>query len=99
MYGKNLKDSNKEILPGTIYLDLATNEFFYDDPTGEKQVHEKIIDTATLIYTIVGESLTYPSPGSEDEDIPGVGGGENAGGTSSAVLGIAVLGTMKLGTP
>jgi hypothetical protein len=68
---------------------------FYDDPGASKQAHTKIIDTSTLIYTIVGDSLTYPSPGSEDADIPGVNSG---GGGTSAVLGVAVLGTMVLGS-
>lgn len=72
---------------------------FFDDPSSAKQSHAKIIDTETLIYTmkLLGDSLTYPSPGSEDEDIPGIGGGAS-GGTASAVLGIAVLGSMVLGS-
>ena len=72
---------------------------FFDDPSSAKQSHAKIIDTETLIYTmkLLGDSLTYPSPGSEDEDIPGIGGGVS-GGTASAVLGVAVLGSMVLGS-
>lgn len=82
------------IQPGTIYLDVATGELFFDDPRASKQIHNKIIDTATLIYTVIGDNLTYPSTGSEDEDIPGV----NSGSGTSAALGVAVLGTMVLGS-
>lgn len=63
---------------------------FFDAPNiedAESGAHTKIIDTATLIYT-VSKSISFPSSG---------GGGSDAGPTS-AKLGVAILGSMKLGT-
>lgn len=94
LYGENLKDKSVAIVPGTIYLDVATGELYFDDPTqNDIEKHNKIIDTATLIYTIE-ESVTFPSAGDEDTNVPG---GDNAGGSTSAKLGVAILGTMILG--
>lgn len=64
---------------------------FYDAPDVEDATngaHTKIIDTATLIYTIT-ESISFPSSGG--------GGGDNDSGSTSAKLGVAILGSMKLG--
>ncbi len=89
LYGENLKDKSVAIVPGTIYLDVATGELYFDDPTKvDIEKHNKIIDTATLIYTIE-ESVTFPSVGDEDADVPG--------GITSAKLGAAILGAMILG--
>ena len=95
LFGKNLNDAKLEIKPGKIYLDLATNELYYDDPSGiDVEKHNKIIDTATLIYNIT-ETVTFPSMSGEDDDIPG--GSGHLPGSPTSVLGVAVLGTMILG--
>lgn len=93
LFGEKLQEKNPTIQPGTIYLDIATGEMYYDDPSAVKSAHQKIIDTATLIYTIETNSITFPSPGNEDENLPGV----NASGATTAALGTAILGTMILG--
>lgn len=100
LYGKNLQDKDIEVRKGRIYLDIETGELYYDnpDPSAASNVHNKIIDSATLIYT-VSETVEYLTPGSEDTPIP-EGDGSNAGGSSSAAtakLGYAILGTMILG--
>lgn len=98
-YGKNLTDSTP-FIAGTIFLDIETGELFYDDPTAEKQIHQKIIDTNTLTYWI---KETIMSDGSiiQGTDTPpsgdNGGSGDNASNTS-AILGKAILGTMLLGT-
>lgn len=102
LFGKNLKDSNVEIKPGKMYLDLETKELYYDDPSGEDTVnHNKIIDTATLIYSITDTvTITIPSTGdgSGDPGDTGGGSGDNNSSSITAKLGVAVLGTMKLGS-
>lgn len=101
LYGSKLQEVNPAIKPGTIYLDIATGELYYDDPTPNSNIRQKIIDIATLIYTVDQNNgtITFPSSGSEDESIPGFGnGGDNAGGATTATLGVAILGTMILGT-
>ena len=36
---------------GTLYLDLATKELYFDDPSGTQKTHQKVIDAATLLYS------------------------------------------------
>lgn len=98
LFGKNLKDSNVEIKPGKMYLDLETKELYYDDPSGvDTANHNKIIDTATLIYSITDTvTISIPSTGDGSGD-PG-GSGDNNSSSITAKLGVAVLGTMKLGS-
>ena len=55
LFGKNLSNVTT-IQPGALYLDTGTKELFFDDPSGESQEHNKIIDTSTLMYTIDGEA-------------------------------------------
>lgn len=98
-YGKNLTDSTP-FIAGTIFLDIETGELFYDDPTAEKQIHQKIIDTNTLTYWI---KETIMSDGSiiQGTDTPPSGGDSGSGdntSNTSAILGKAILGTMLLGT-
>jgi hypothetical protein len=83
LYGNNLSKETP-FTAGTVYLDLATGELYFDAPNAETGDHAKVIDSATLIYTIT-ESISFPSSGGEDS------------GSTSAKLGVAVLGSMKLG--
>lgn len=104
-----MKDKTLEVKPGTIYLDIATGELYYDDPSQINiDKHHKVIDAATLIYTI-SESISFPSKGNEDTNVPGgnefipgsgSGGNDSGGdvtGGITAKLGMAILGTMVLG--
>lgn len=97
LYGKNLQEKDIAVKRGRFYLDVETGELYYDnpDPAAASDIHNKIIDSATLIYT-VSEIVDFPSSGSEDDPISG-GDGSNEGSTYSAVLGTAKLGYMKLG--
>lgn len=63
LYGSGLANkTDVTIKPGTIYLDLLTKEMFFDDPSeGNKTAHQKIIDTATLIYAL---NATFPTTAS-----------------------------------
>lgn len=61
LYGKNLS-SKTPFEAGTVYLDLATNEFWFDAP-GEASEHKKIIDTDTLLFSVAG-SMTLSPEGS-----------------------------------
>ena len=79
-YGKNLTNSTP-FVSGTIYLDIDTGEFWFDDPSSAEKKHQKVIDTDTLIYEI-------------DKTVEWGGSAGNA----TAKLGLAVLGTMVLGT-
>lgn len=101
LYGKNLQKKDIAVQKGRFYLDIETGELFYDnpDPTTASNIHNKIIDSATLIYT-VSDVVSFPSSGLEDSPIPG-GDGTDEGVTSmaTATLGIARLGYMKLGQP
>lgn len=81
LYGQNLKTANPTFEPGAIYVDTATGEMWFDDPSNTITTHTKIIDTETLLYEPVGELIDFV---------------EAAGGTT-AKLGVAVLGTMVLG--
>ena len=94
LFGKNLNDS-VSLKPGTFYLDVEKNELWYDDPSNTSKKHNKVIDVDTLIYR-ASASIEYPSAGSEDADLD-FGGGSTTSGTS-AVLGIAILGSAVLGT-
>lgn len=69
LYGENLKTKNLKFLSGTIYLDTATNELFFDDPTALNNNRIKMVDTDTFLYSVEGDNLTFPSSGSEDMDI------------------------------
>lgn len=94
-YGKNLTDSTP-FIAGTIFLDIETGELFYDDPTAEKQSHQKIIDSNTLIYHIT-ETIMSDGTIIEGTDAPPTGDTESSSGTT-AILGQAILGKMLLGT-
>lgn len=97
LYGNDLKNKSVAVAPGTIYLDVATGELFYDDPSEiDTENHNKIIDTATLTYSVSGR-VTVAFPFEDDENPGGGSGGDLDGGATSAKLGIAVLGTMVLG--
>lgn len=100
-YGKNLTDATP-FVAGTIFLDIETGELFYDDPTAEKQKHQKIIDTNTLTYWVketimsdgsIVQGTDAPPSGDDSED-----SGDNTSSSTSAILGKAILGTMLLGT-
>lgn len=109
LFGKNLMDKNVEVKPGTFYLDVETKELFFDDPSNSSSQHNKVIDTGTLIYRVT-EKITFPADGSDFDDNGNSGGnggnsgedggnsGENNGNSTSAILGIAVLGSMTLGS-
>lgn len=96
-YGKNLTDSTP-FIAGTIFLDIETGELFYDDPTAGKQIHQKIIDSNTLIYHIT-ETIMSDGTIIEGTEQPPSGDDStnNASGTT-AILGQAILGKMLLGT-
>lgn len=99
-YGKNLTDATP-FIAGTIFLDIETGELFYDDPTAEKQSHQKIIDTNTLIYWIEETVMSDGTVVEGTEDPPtgdGSGSGDNNASSTTAILGQAILGTMLLGT-
>lgn len=72
LYGENLSNrSDVNIKPGTIYLDIATGELYFDDPSKTNVTvndRHKIIDTATLTF-LIDEGVDYPSLGEEDRDI------------------------------
>lgn len=95
-YGKNLTDSTP-FVAGTIFLDIETGELFYDDPTAEKQTHQKVIDSGTLLYWI---EETIMSDGSviEGTEDPPTGDDSSSSNSTTAILGSAILGTMLLGT-
>lgn len=59
LHGKNL-DETTAINAGTIYLDIATNELWYDDPSGEKTSgHIRLFDGIfTDIYSQLAD-LNY----------------------------------------
>ena len=79
LHGKNIKTVNPAVKPGPIYLDTGTNELWFDDPNASSSVHNKIIDAATLIYTIESTVL-FPSESSTSAVL------------GTAVLGTMVLG-------
>lgn len=58
LYGNNLS-SKTPYEAGTIYLDLATNEFWFDAP-GESSGHKKIIDSDTLLFSVAGSMSFSP---------------------------------------
>lgn len=62
---------------------------YFDAPDTQSATgsHTKIIDSATLVYTKI-DSIIFPS---ESED------GGSLSGSTSAKLGVAILGSMKLG--
>lgn len=93
-YGKNLTDSTP-FIAGTIFLDIETGELFYDDPTAEKQSHQKIIDSNTLIYHI---TETIMSDGTIIEGTEEPPTGDSSSSNTTSILGQAILGTMLLGT-
>ena len=94
--GTDFVNKSLSFQPGTIYLDTATGEMWFDDPQGVATDHAKIIDLDTLVYDIE-EWVEFPSSSST----PGTPSTPGSGGTSSstsAVLGIGILGKMKLGS-
>lgn len=94
--GTDFVNKSLSFQPGTIYLDIATGEMWFDDPQGVATDHAKIIDLDTLVYDIE-EWVEFPSSSST----PGTPSTPGSGGTSSstsAVLGIGILGKMKLGS-
>lgn len=100
LYGKNLQEKEVAIQRGRFYLDTETGELYYDnpDPAAANDIHNKIIDSATLIYT-VSEIIEFPSTGSEDDPISGGDGSNDTTSTTTAKLGTAIIGYMKLGQP
>ena len=83
LYGQNLKVANPAFDPGTLYVDIATGEMWFDDPSSSVTTHAKIIDNDTLLFEPIGELIDYPST--------------NVSGATTAKLGTAILGTMVLG--
>lgn len=48
LHGKNLKDANIAVSAGKVYLDTATNELWYDDPSGDiTDKHIRLFNNAT----------------------------------------------------
>lgn len=88
LFGKNFEEKSLTVKPGTFYLDTEKKELWFDDPSATSSEHNKVIDTATLIYEVT-ETITFA--GESDS-------GDNSDATNTAVLGVAVLGTMTLGT-
>lgn len=84
LFGKNLESKSIPVNPGSMYLDVETKELWFDDPSNTSSQHNKVIDTATLVYTIT-ESISF-------------GDSVNDSGATTAVLGVAKLGSMTLGT-
>lgn len=80
--GNDFVNKTLNFQPGTIYLDSASGEMWFDDPTALLTEHKKIIDSETLIYKIE-ETI--------DTDA------FNDSSNNSAVLGIGILGSMMLG--
>lgn len=80
--GTDFVNKSLSFQPGTIYLDTATGELWFDDPQGVITNHSKIIDLDTLIYEIEDE-VEFPSSSGSSSD--------------TAVLGYGILGIMKLG--
>lgn len=95
-YGRNLSNTTP-FVAGTIFLDIETGELFYDDPTSTAQEHQKIIDSQTLLYWVKETVMSDGSIVQGTESPPTGDGGVNASGTT-AILGQAILGVMKLGT-
>lgn len=60
--GKNFSDQTLNFQPGTIYLDTATGEMWFDDPQGQMTNHAKIVDLDTLVYEIEEQvEIEFPS--------------------------------------
>lgn len=95
-YGRNLSNTTP-FVAGTIFLDIETGELFYDDPTSTVQEHQKIIDSQTLLYWVKETVMSDGSIVQGTESPPTGDGGVNTSGTT-AILGQAILGVMKLGT-
>lgn len=84
LHGKDFITKVLALQPGTFYLDTETGELWFDDPSNTLTDHKKIIDTKTLIYSI-DNSFEFSGEFAE-------------GGVTTAKLGVAVLGSMVLGT-
>lgn len=99
--GTDFVNKSLSFQPGTIYLDTATGEMWFDDPQGVATDHAKIIDLDTLVYEIE-EWVEFPSSSSTPGTPSTPGGSGGSGGSTSsstsAVLGIGILGKMKLGS-
>lgn len=93
--GTDFVNKSLSFQPGTIYLDTATGEMWFDDPQGVATNHAKVIDLDTLVYDIE-EWVEFPSS-SSTPGTPSTPGG-NTSSSTSAVLGTGVLGKMKLGS-
>lgn len=78
LFGENLS-SSIPFVAGTIYLDTATGEMWFDDPNKATTSHRKIIDSNTLIYKI-------------DSTVEFGGGVTTTARLGSAILGTMVLG-------
>ena len=57
LYGQNLTSANAAVVPGAMYIDTATKELWFDDPSNVIKTHTKIIDTDTLLYTPEGDII------------------------------------------
>ena len=84
LHGKDFLTKVLALQPGTFYLDTETGELWFDDPSNTLTDHKKIIDTSTLIYSI-DNSFEFSGEFAES-------------GATTAKLGVAVLGSMILGT-
>lgn len=93
--GTDFVNKSLNFQPGTIYLDTATGEMWFDDPQGVATDHAKIIDLDTLVYDIE-EQVEFPSS-SSIPGTPSTPGGSGSSSTSAA-LGIGILGKMELGS-
>ena len=93
--GTDFVNKSLSFQPGTIYLDTATGEMWFDDPQGVATDHAKVIDLDTLVYDIE-EWVEFPSSGF----IPGtpIAPDGSTSSSTSAILGIGILGKMKLGS-
>lgn len=60
LFGKNFRNQNLPFQAGTLYLDTENKELWFDDPGNEVSIHNKVIDTDTLVYDIE-ETITFPN--------------------------------------
>ena len=80
LQGQNLREKNVAFQPGTIYLDTATKEMWFDDPSQTTMRHQKIVDLDTLVYLI--EETVQFNPVVDND----------AGSLGMAVLGTMIIG-------
>lgn len=82
--GTGFSDKAIPFSPGRIYLDTSTGALWFDDPNSETEEHGKVIDLDALIFSVENEvEVSF--------DI------DSTTTTTTARLGTARLGSMKLG--